>query len=453
MSPGRPTPIFRPTGISDGNTDSFVAKYDANGNQSWVKQIPTLANNAASSVSVDASGNIYIGGQVSGLIGSGQTNNGGKDGYVAKLDSKGNIAYEQQLGTSGDDTVAATAVDSSGSLFVASVQNGHAILTKYANGDATSAAAWTEDLGALQNGGSIGGLAVSGGKVYLSGTSSNGALTSGGQASVVGATSGGLDAFVAGFTDNGSSASADTVTYVGTGFDRQGRQAGGGFRRHGLSHGHDDGHLCRPDSQRHGHAERLRHGARYAAAMSAGRANMAAPAAPPPAMASPSTRRDPAFWIGWACRAASIDINQSVDLTSTTTLRPGTSFKIKIDTAASSRTATITIDAGETLQYARQQDQQRDAFAGKASVTYASGGHGLKIEVNKGISATLIAGSGGLDALGRLGIEAGTISNDATTSSGSSGSSEQADVRSWLFGTEACDRNKDQCRARRALNC
>ncbi len=213
---GSTTANLSPSGIADGNSDSFVAKYDAAGNQSWVTQIPTLQDNTASTVSVDSSGNIYIGGQVTGLIGSGQTNNGGADGYVAQLNSKGNIAYEQQLGTSGTDSVAATAVASDGSLYVASVQNGDAILTKYANGDATSAAVWQEDLGALGNGGSIGGLAVSGGKVYLSGTSTNAALTSGGQASVVGSTSGGLDAFVAGFTDSGSSVSADTVTYVGT---------------------------------------------------------------------------------------------------------------------------------------------------------------------------------------------------------------------------------------------
>src|SRR6202000_235771 len=62
------------TAVSDGNNDSFVAQYDANGNQTWAKQIQTLATNQAASVSVDSSGNIYIGGQVSGgLIGAGQT--------------------------------------------------------------------------------------------------------------------------------------------------------------------------------------------------------------------------------------------------------------------------------------------------------------------------------------------------------------------------------------------
>ena len=43
-----------------------------------------------------------------------------------------------------------------------------------------------------------------------------------------------------------------------------------------------------------------------------------------------------------------IDLNQSVDLTAQTTLRAGDSFQIKIEGAAP-RTATITIDQGETL--------------------------------------------------------------------------------------------------------
>src|SRR5262249_26479324 len=142
--------------VANGNTDSFVARYDSDGNQLWVKQLPTLNNNQAAAVSVDSSGNIYIGGRVTGVVGSGQTSNGKADAYLAKLDTKGNVAYEQQFGTSANDSVAATAFGSDGSLFVASVQNGHAIVSKYTNGDATSAPAWTKDLGDLQNGGAIG---------------------------------------------------------------------------------------------------------------------------------------------------------------------------------------------------------------------------------------------------------------------------------------------------------
>ena len=93
------------TSVADGNTDTFVAKYDANGNQTWVKQFQTLNQNQAAAISVDLSGNVYVGGQVNGVLGKGQTKIGGADAYVAKLDGKGNIVYEQQFGTSGADNV------------------------------------------------------------------------------------------------------------------------------------------------------------------------------------------------------------------------------------------------------------------------------------------------------------------------------------------------------------
>ena len=54
------------TAVTDGNTDSFVASYDTNGNQLWEQQIPTLTNNQANAVTVDSQGNVYIGGSVNG---------------------------------------------------------------------------------------------------------------------------------------------------------------------------------------------------------------------------------------------------------------------------------------------------------------------------------------------------------------------------------------------------
>lgn len=420
---GTTTANLSTSGISNGNADSFVAKYDTDGNQSWVKQIPTLATNSASSVSVDSSGNIYIGGQVSGLIGSGQTNQGGTDGYVAELDSKGNISYEQQLGTSGNDSVAATAVASDGSLYVASVQNGHAILTKYANGDATSAAVWQEDLGALQNGGSIGGIALSGNKVYVSGTSSNGALTTGGQASVVTASSGGLDAFVAGFTDSGATVSADTLTYVGTGSTDSAGQltvdSSGNVYLTGTTTGTFAGQTRNANGTQNAFVTALDSSGNISWTRQYGGASGTSSGSGIAIDATGSSVLD-----ALGLPRGTIHIDQTVDLTATTTLRPGDSFQIKMDTAASSRTATITIDAGETMKSLADKISNAMVFVGKATVAYANGGNALKIEVNKGVSATLIAGPHDLDALGRLGITAGTISNGATTSSSNSSSKQ-----------------------------
>jgi hypothetical protein len=430
---GSSTANLTTTGISDGNTDSFVAKYDANGNQTWITQIPTLANNAANSVSVDSSGNIYIGGQVSGTIGSGQTNAGGQDGYVAKLDSSGKIAYEQQIGTSGTDSVAATAVASDGSLYVASVQNGEAFLTKYANGDATTAPVWQEDLGALGSGGSIGGLAVSGGKVYLSGASSNGALTSGGQASVVGSTSGGLDAFVAGFTDSGSTVSADTVTYVGTsGTDTAGQltvDSSGTVYLAGTTTGTFAGQTRNATGTQNAFVAALDTSGNVSWTRQYGGASGTSTGAGIAIDSSGSSVLD-----ALGLPHGTIDINQSVDLSSVSTLRAGDSFQIKVDSGAASHTATITIESGETLQSLTNKLNIALGSAGKASVTYNNGGEALKIAVNKGISAKLIAGPADFDALGRLGLAAGTIANGVTATTSSTSSTGTSSSDKQVFG-------------------
>ncbi len=431
---GSSTANLTTSGIADGNADSFVAKYDTNGNQTWLTQIPTLSANSANSVSVDASGNIYVGGQVTGTIASGQTNAGGQDGYVAKLDSTGAIVYDQQIGTSGTDSVAATAVASDGSLYVASVQNGEAILTKYASGNATTTPVWQEDLGALGSGGSIGGLAVSGGKVYLSGSSSNGALTSGGQASVIGSTSGGLDAFVASFTDAGSTVSANTVTYVGTSGTDTARQltvdSSGTVYLTGTTTGTFAGQVRNAIGTQNAFVAVLNSLGNVSWTQQYGGASGTSTGAGVAIDATGSSVLD-----ALGLPRGTIDINQSVDLASNSTLRAGDSFQLKVDTGAASHTATISIESGETLQSLANKINIAMGSAGNASVTYGSGGEALKIAVNKGISATLIAGPADFDALGRLGLAAGTIANGVTTSSAtSSTSSSPGSTSKQTFG-------------------
>src|SRR6201996_1879264 len=58
---GSTTADLTDTSVADGNNDSFVARYDSSGNQTWIQQVQTLATNQANAVSVDASGNVYIG--------------------------------------------------------------------------------------------------------------------------------------------------------------------------------------------------------------------------------------------------------------------------------------------------------------------------------------------------------------------------------------------------------
>ena len=408
-----------PDAIGDGNTDSFAAKYDSNGNQTWEKQIPTLTDNQGYAVTVDAGGNVYLGGQVSGVIGAGQTSAGQADAYIAKLDNKGNIVYQQQSGTSGADQVSQMATTSDGGLVVASVQDGHAVLSKYAGGDATSAPVWQQDLGALGNGGNLGGLTVSGNQIYLSGTTSNAALDAGGAATVANAGSGGLDAFVFSLADGGTSAAPQTVSYIGTGAtDKAGAVTVG-----------PDGTIYLAGTTRGTFAGQSRNVSgtdnMFVSALNAdgslawtrqyggadGQSTGAAIAIDP----NGSSVLD-----ALGLPRGAITLNQSTDLASATTLRPGDSFEIDLAGTAA-RKIKITIEKGETMRSLATKISAQLTFAGAAKVTYANHGEALQISVKPGITATLVSGPADFDALARLGIPPGALANVTGTGSAASG--------------------------------
>lgn len=414
---GSTTAQVASTAINNGSQDSFAVKYDESGNQVWATQIPTLNTNSANAVSVDSSGNVYIGGQTKGVIASGQTSSGKEDAYLTKLDSKGNIVYKQQFGTSGSDSVAATAMTSSGDLVVASVQNGHAILSKYTGGDATQAPSWTMDMGDLQYGGTIGGLVVKDGNIYVSGTTRNGALN----ATATNAASGGTDAFVFSATDNGSSVTANHVSYVGTSGNEQGASLAVGT----------DGTVYLAGTTNDtfaGQTRSIKDTANMfvAAVSSSGSVNWvhqyggADGQSTGTGIAFSSTGASVLDALGLP--SGTVAGQQNADLASATTLRAGDTFKVQIE-GDTGRTFTIRIDKGETLNSLVTKINGQFGSKGKASVTYTSTGAALKLAVSAGVTAKLIAGDANTDALSRLGLTPQTLSKDSTTSTSSSSTS------------------------------
>ena len=416
---GATTADLSPTAITNGNNDSFVASYDTNGNQLWEQQIPTLSTNQANAVTVDAQGNVYIGGSVNGSIGTGQTDAGNNDAYLAQLSNTGQIVSEQQFGTAGNDQVSAMATTSSGDVVVASVQNGQAVLSKYASGAITGAPVWTMNLGSL-NGGSISGLAVSGNNVYVSGTTSNGSLTAGGQATVANASDGGTDAFVFGATDNGTTATANTVSYV---------SAPGGSTTAGNVTVGPDGTVYLAGTTTGTFAGQSRSvqnvNNEFVTALSGGGSidwtrqfggadgqSTGASVAVDPTGSSVLT--------ALGLPSGAVNVNQSVDLTSDTTLRAGDSFQLQTE-GTGGRTSTITISQGETLQDLAVSINAELLNTGKATVTYSStGDQALEITASAGQTINVIAGPTNSDALGRLGITPGVITASAKKTSSSS---------------------------------
>jgi hypothetical protein len=418
---GSTTAALNTTAVSDGNTDSFVASYDTNGNQLWEQQVPTLTNNQANAVTVDSQGNVYIGGSVTGTIGVGQTSSGGTNAYLAQLNSSGQIVTEQQYGPSGNDQVSQMATTSDGGLVVASVQNGDAILSKYAGSDITSTPVWQMDLGSL-DGGAIGGLTVSGNQVYVSGTTSNTALTAGGQASVTTPANGNTDAFVFGATDNGTSATANTVSYVGT---STGSSSGGAVTvgpdgtvyLAGTTTGTFSGQTRNAANVNNAFVTALSSGGSVDWTRQFGGANGQSTGA---SVAIDPTGSSVLDALGLP--TGTLSTNQNVSLSSNSTLAAGDSFNIQVE-GVTGRTSTITIAQGDTLQTLVDQINSQLLSAGKASITYANGGQALEITANPGNTLNLTPGPVNTDALGRLGITAGVITAPAKGSSTSSSSS------------------------------
>jgi hypothetical protein len=422
---GSSTADLNTASVANGNNDSFVASYASDGSQTWVKQIETLATNQSNAISVDASGNIYIGGSVTGgVIGAGQTAHGGGDAYLAKFSSTGKLLAENQFGTSGADSVAATATGSDGSLYVASVQNGEAIVSKYAGGDITAAPSWTEDLGPLQAGGNIGGIAVSGNQIYVSGSTSNGNLTAGGAATVTTPSSGGLDAFVFGMTDNGSTAAAGNVTYVGTsGSDTGGDVtvgSDGTVYLTGSTTGTFAGQSRNIQNVTNAFAAAITPGGTVSWTRQFGGSQGVSTGAGIAIAPSGSSVLD-----ALGLPQGAISPTQSVDLTQQTTLRAGDSFQIEIQGVAP-RTATITIAQGETYNSLVTKINAQLGQTGIAAVNYTGSAENMTITANPGSTINLIAGPKDFDALARLGIPAGVISAPAKNGSNSTSTSSHS---------------------------
>jgi trimeric autotransporter adhesin len=113
---------------SAGNGDGFVTKLDANGVALWAKPIGGIASDTATSVSVDSSGNVLVGGNFNGTTTNLGALNipsaGGQDGYVAKFNSNGVVQWAKPIGGISSDFATSVSADSSGNVLVGGNFNG-----------------------------------------------------------------------------------------------------------------------------------------------------------------------------------------------------------------------------------------------------------------------------------------------------------------------------------------
>ncbi len=106
------------SGGNNGGLDLFVAKYDAVGNEIWVKQLGGTSNDyAIGGVVVDSEDNTYLIALSQGDF-NGIPNMGGNDAFLIKFDNHGNQIWTQSLASSGHDTPADIAIDANDNVFV-----------------------------------------------------------------------------------------------------------------------------------------------------------------------------------------------------------------------------------------------------------------------------------------------------------------------------------------------
>ncbi len=95
-----------------GQRDAFLRKYDAEGALLWSRTLGTSLQDSGQAVSLDGLGNVYISGT------SWVTPDAGANSFVSKYDVEGNFQWTQSLETGGDEWAYGVAADPLGNIFV-----------------------------------------------------------------------------------------------------------------------------------------------------------------------------------------------------------------------------------------------------------------------------------------------------------------------------------------------
>ncbi|MCH8270364.1 MAG: SBBP repeat-containing protein, partial [Planctomycetes bacterium] len=102
--------------------DAFLARYDGEGNQIWIRQFGTIERDCAPALASDGAGGVIVGGSTKGSLGG--PNTGDADAYLARYDAEGNQRWIHQFGTTLDDQVTALGPDGQGGVAVAGTTRG-----------------------------------------------------------------------------------------------------------------------------------------------------------------------------------------------------------------------------------------------------------------------------------------------------------------------------------------
>jgi len=129
---------------SNGARDSYVAKFDSNGTLLFALSVGGVSNDEGYGIATDSDGNAWATGFFSANIdidGDGNddlTSNGDQDTYVAKFDSNGNLLEALNIGGSSSDQGEDIATDSNGNVWATGRFEGSIDIDGDGNNDLTS---------------------------------------------------------------------------------------------------------------------------------------------------------------------------------------------------------------------------------------------------------------------------------------------------------------------------
>ncbi len=103
--------------INFGESDVFLMKVDNNGYKKWVKQFGTNSYDIGTSVLIDEIGNIFVGGYTWGNLNE-NINMGSSDSFLTKFDQNGNIIWTKQWGTRFEDRCYSIKLDKSENIYL-----------------------------------------------------------------------------------------------------------------------------------------------------------------------------------------------------------------------------------------------------------------------------------------------------------------------------------------------
>ena len=109
-------------GVQAGNGDAWIARFDSDGNQVWARQFGTSATDAASAINLEGGTGFLMVGYTGGNLGA--PNAGPYDIWFARYDGLGNQLSMFQFGTSTNDWPDAVCPDGLGGAFVAGSTSG-----------------------------------------------------------------------------------------------------------------------------------------------------------------------------------------------------------------------------------------------------------------------------------------------------------------------------------------